>query len=382
MKNRVGRIGLIFGCLVSILSGSAAPARALDRLCDPAYEDCRQILINYIRAENIVIDVCFWFMEDARYTNELIARFNAGVPVRVLMDLRANATNQFNAQRLAELQNAGIPMRQRTASGIMHYKMMLFAGLGIVEFSGANFSADAWKYTTPYVNYVDESAYFTDNASFVQSFMTRFDDLWTNTTQYANYVNVSGPLTRSHQTFPKDPQLNFPPLESYANRALGRYNAETQKIDVIMYRITDRRHTDAMIAAKARGVQVRLITEPQQYRDVRRLWHSWNVDRMYTAGIPIMHRKHAGLNHQKSVLLHGLKTTMFGSSNWSSASGGSQEEHNMFSTDPVTFDWFVNQFDRKWYGSGGVVENEPFAPLPPDTAAKPNPAHLAAEVST
>ena len=29
----------------------------------------------------------------------------------------------------------------------MHWKMMLFAGQGIVEFSGANFSADAWVYT-------------------------------------------------------------------------------------------------------------------------------------------------------------------------------------------------------------------------------------------
>ena len=69
-------------------------------------------------------------------------------------------------QRLAELRAAGIPMRQRTASGIMHYKLMLFAGQSIVEFSGANFSADAWVFTgrMPYVNYVDESVYFTDNA--------------------------------------------------------------------------------------------------------------------------------------------------------------------------------------------------------------------------
>ena len=48
----------------------------------------------------------------------------------------------------------------------MHYKMMLFAGQSVVEFSGANFSADAWVFTgsVPYVNYVDESVYFTDNA--------------------------------------------------------------------------------------------------------------------------------------------------------------------------------------------------------------------------
>ena len=94
-----------------LLTIGATPARALDRLCDPAHEDCRAILLNYIRNETVGIDVGFWFMEDARYTTELIKRWQAGVPVRVLMDTRANNTNQFNAQRLAELQAAGIPMR-------------------------------------------------------------------------------------------------------------------------------------------------------------------------------------------------------------------------------------------------------------------------------
>jgi hypothetical protein len=361
----------------------APAARAQDRLCDPGVEQCRTYLLNYIANENAGIDVAFWFMEDSRYTDALIKRWQAGVPVRVLVDSRANATNKYNASRLLALKNAGIPMRERFTGGILHYKMMLFAGQNIVEFSGANYSADAWTPAgAPLINYTDEAIFFTGAASIVNSFRTKFDDLLVSTDVYRDYANV--PLTRSrvYGTYPIDPQLNFVPSQSCANRALGRYSNETEKIDVIMYRITDRRHTDAMIAAKARGVQVRLITEPQQYRDVTRLWHSWNVDRMYMAGIPIMHRKHAGLNHQKSVLLYGLRTTMFGSSNWSSASGDSQEEHNMFSTDPVTFDWFVNQFERKWYGSGGVVENGPFAPLPPDTATTPNPAHLAAEVST
>jgi phosphatidylserine/phosphatidylglycerophosphate/cardiolipin synthase-like enzyme len=385
MKNRLGRPGLMFACLVAILASAATPARAQtpDQLCDPSFQDCRQILINLIRGENVGIDVGFWFMEDARYTTELIARFNAGVPVRVLMDLRANATNQFNAQRLAELQAAGIPMRQRTASGIMHYKMMLFAGQNVVEFSGANFSADAWKYTTPYVNYVDESAYFTNKSPLVQSFMTKFDDLWTNTTQYANYANVSGPLTRSHNTFPKDAQLNFPPLESYANRAVGRYNAENQKIDVIMYRITDRRHTDAMIAAKNRGVPVRVISDPQQYRDVTRLWDAWNIDRMKTAGIPIKMRAHAGLNHEKLVLLYQQRLSIFGSSNWTSASDNSQEEHNCFCNDDGTmFDWFTAMFERKWNNSTGNVENSDFVPLPPDKPVNKAPANAATGVST
>jgi phosphatidylserine/phosphatidylglycerophosphate/cardiolipin synthase-like enzyme/regulation of enolase protein 1 (concanavalin A-like superfamily) len=385
MVSRHGRIGLVLAFLTAGLVGSATPARALDRLCDPSNEDCRQILVNYIRAETVGIDVGFWFMEDARYTTELIAKFNAGVPVRVLMDLRANDTNQYNAQRLAELQAAGIPMRRRTASGIMHYKLMLFAGQGIVEFSGANFSADAWKYTgaSPYVNYVDESAYFTDNPSFVHSFMTKYDDLWTNVTTYASYANIPGPLLRNYPSgYVKDPQLNFPPNEPYANRAIGRYNKETQKIDVIMYRITDKRHSDAMIAAKNRGVPVRIISDPQQYRDETRLWDAWNIDRMAMAGIPIKMRAHAGLNHEKLVLLYGLGLSIFGSSNWTTASDASQEEHNCFCTDPTMFAWFQDMFERKWNNSTGAVENADFVPLPPTKPVYQTPANAATGVAT
>ena len=388
MFKRLGRTWFVLLIISIALGAFATPARALDRLCDPSYEDCRAILINYIRNENVGIDVGFWFMEDARYTTELAKRVQAGVPVRVIMDTRANATNQYHTMRLDELQAAGIPMRTKVGGGIMHYKMMLFAGQGIVEFSGANFSADAWVYTTPYVNYVDESAYFTDNASIVHSFMSKFDDLWTNTTGYSNYANVTT-LARAYGpagTWPKDPQMNFPPAESYANRALGRYKAETQKIDVIMYRITDRRHTDAMISAKQRGVAVRIITDPQQYRDATRLWDSWNVDRMYMAGIPIKMRAHQGLNHEKLVLLYSQTMSIFGSSNWTSPSDQSQEEHNCFCTDGTMFNWFVDMFERKWNNSNpvGAIENSEFVPLPPDKPVykSPSPATGATDVPT
>jgi len=63
-----------------------------ERICDPQFEDCRQPILNLINNENMGIDVGFWYMTDARYVNALINRFRAGVPVRVLMDSRANPT--------------------------------------------------------------------------------------------------------------------------------------------------------------------------------------------------------------------------------------------------------------------------------------------------
>jgi phosphatidylserine/phosphatidylglycerophosphate/cardiolipin synthase-like enzyme len=368
---------------ISVLAFGAVPASAQDRFCDPGNEDCRSILINHIRSETVGIDVGFWFMEDARYTNELIARWRAGVPVRVLMDSRANSSYPLNAQRLAELQSAGIPMRRRLTNYILHWKMMLFHGQNVVEFSGANFSADAWRPATaiPFENYVDESIYFTSDTAIVNSFRTRFDDQWVDVERWTNYANVSGALARRYGIFPKDPSLNFAPWENYRTRAVNSYNAERRAIDAIMYRITDRAHSDAIISAVSRGVSVRLITEPDQYRDGDRMWHAWNVDRLYMAGVQIKHRAHLGLNHQKSVILHDQDAApgdqpmvIFGSSNWTSPSAAGQVEHNIFTTKPAAYAWFNNQFERKWNNFGGIVENTSFVPLPPDAPRSPSPA--------
>ena len=344
-----------------------ATAQAQERLCDSAFEDCRTPLWQLIDNETQGIDVAFWFMQDSSYASKLINKFNAGVPVRVIVDPRANPTYAGNEAVLAMLKDAGIPMRYKLGDGIVHWKMMLFVGQGKLEFSGANYSGNFFVPDSPYVNYMDEAIYFTDDPSLIQSFKTKFDDVWTNIIDYGNFGNITNQqLARKYPTFPIDPELNFPPsqdwTQDFLTRTQQRFNAETQKIDVIMYRITNQGFSDVTINAVKRGIPVRLIHEPDEYRNPARQWDSWNVDRMYNAGVQIKMRKHLGLNHQKSVLLYGQGMTIFGSSNWTGPSSNWQLEHNYFTTKQWFFNWFVNQFERKW---NSPTENEAFVPLPP-----------------
>jgi phosphatidylserine/phosphatidylglycerophosphate/cardiolipin synthase-like enzyme/regulation of enolase protein 1 (concanavalin A-like superfamily) len=370
------------------VAGATRPAAA-DDLCDAAFQNCRTPLISLINAEQVRIDVSFWFMEDSRYSTAIINRWKAGVPVRIMMDSRANATYPNNVPILGFFRDAGIPMREKYTGGILHRKFMLFAGQNKLEFSGANYSPDAFVPVQPYVNYVDEAIYFVDDPNIVNSFKTMFEDMWTSTNGYRNYANVTTTPVREYPIYTKDPELNFPPGEDYANRAVARYRAETQanggKIDVQMYRITDRRHSDAMIDAFVnRKIPVRLYTDTFEYRNVNRLWHSWNVDRMWLAGIPIKVPAHDGINHQKTVLLYGQGMTIFGSSNWTSASANSQAEHNIFTTNSWFFLWFRDQFERKWNNTNpsGVDESAWFVPLPPNAPVNKTPANGATDVPT
>jgi len=352
------------------------PARGADTLCDPSQDNCRTQLLTLIQNENVGIDVGFWFMQDSRYADAIVKRWQAGVPVRILIDPRANPDYPGNSTMISEFQNAGIPLRKRTSSGILHWKVMLFAGQETVEFGSANYSPDAFVPATPYSNYVAETVYYTDDPAVVDSFKTKFDDAWTDTSSYANYANVTS-LSRVYPTYGVDPDLNFPPSQDYGARAVKAYNAETRKIDVIMYRITDRRHVDAMIDAHSRGVPIRMIIENNQYRDPDYLWDAWNVDRMYAAGIPMRWRGHDGENHEKLVLLYGQMMSIFGSSNWTTASATSQAEHNYFTTKQTLFTWFVSEFERMWNNTNtaGATETVAFAPLPPDAPKYKSPSN-------
>ena len=70
----------IGAAICGALSLTPSDAAALERLCDPAFEDCREPLIRLIDQETVRIDVAFWFMEDARYSSALVRARNRGVP--------------------------------------------------------------------------------------------------------------------------------------------------------------------------------------------------------------------------------------------------------------------------------------------------------------
>ena len=379
---------MIGATLLTLLALSARTASAQtlapeQRLCDPEYQDCRADILTYIAQENVEIDMGAWLIDDDRYTQALIAAYQRGVKIRLLMDPRCTTEHSACTAENNDLQAAGIPMRNRvTTDGILHWKMILFAGQGQLEFAGANFAPFEMTPAVPYQNYTDEVVFFTNDPSLLSSFESKFDDLWTSTTEFANYANITGPLTRSYPTAPEDPQLNFPPDESYRDRAIAAYNAETTQIDVAMFRITDATESNAIINAVSRGVTVRLYTDQGEYRNTARVWDSYNVDMMYHAGVQVRIDAHEGINHEKAVILYGTHTAIFGSSNWTSPSTDSQREHNMFTTQSWIFSWLQNQFDRKWTNGSGYPESQAFTPLPPDVPVYNAPASGATGIGT
>ena len=366
----------------------AAPTSAQERLCDNSFEDCRTPILDMIRAERVGLDVSMWFMTDTRYSIEIIRRWQAGVPVRILVDVRADENYPANATVRQSFVNAGIPIRHKVTTGINHWKMILYAGQSRMHFSAANFANGSYSPVVPYTSYVDEAIYFTDDPAVVHSFMTKFDDLWTDTAHFASLANVSA-LTRSYPTYPIDPALNFPPDQDFQDRVLAAMRQETQGIDAMMFRITSNKVPDELIRRVQAGVPVRLITDRGQYRNTTYFWHSYNIDRMYVAGIPIKWKEDTDQDmHEKAVILHGRDMAVFGSSNWTASSSDTQREHNYFTSKTWFVDWLAAQFLRKWNNlriDGSAISPTVFrsyTPGWPETPVNVSPANGATGAGT
>jgi len=382
-------------------------ATAQDRLCDTGLEDCRQPILDLINAEPVTggIDAAFWLMEDNRYATALVNAHNRGVPVRVLVDERGvkaladDPHADVMAGILTTLRNAGIPMREKVpdptyAIQILHFKMFLFYGQNTVEFSKANFNPDEYVPTATN-NYSDESVFFTKEIKIVDSFKRRFDDLWTNTTVYQDYANISAaPVRKCPLADPScviDSSMNFPPIQDFAVRTKSRIDLEPSggSIDAVVYRITDHLLPDAVIAALNRGVGARIMIDYGEYRNVKRRWDAAHVDRMYMAGAQVKSANHGGIGHQASIILHGKGEVIFGSSNWTTPSANQQDEHNYFYTkgslstetpsNPWFFNWFSDQFERRWNDYPNYI---PFVPLPPDAPVYASPLNAAGGVGS
>jgi phosphatidylserine/phosphatidylglycerophosphate/cardiolipin synthase-like enzyme len=362
---------------------------ASERLCDASFEDCRAPLIALIQKENVEIDIAFWFMDDWMITNALTSKIQnqPWVKVRMLVDPRSDGAHSQIPPAFATL---GTPMRQRIANGILHWKMAIFAGQGVVEFSGANMSRAELDPYTPYSNYVDEAIFFSDDPAIVNSFRTMYDTWWIDKVNYSDFANTATlALTRTYATYPIESEvcaavpdgcgLNFLPSsrwqDNYGTKVESAINAEKTKIDVDMFRITNAAIANSTIAAFQRGVPIRMIVDLSEYTNTARVWDRYNVDRMFMAGIPLKITKHAGQNHEKSVLAYGQGLAIWGSSNWTSPSFNSQQEHNYFNTSPVKpwyFQWFVNQFERRW---NSPQEYQAFVPQPPSMPVNQSPAN-------
>jgi phosphatidylserine/phosphatidylglycerophosphate/cardiolipin synthase-like enzyme len=243
---------------VGIISASSTVAVAQERMMLPAVENAMEVIVQKINAEQVRLDVATWYLNDGDIVTAILNKHRSGVPVRLIGDrgaiFEADPHTRANFEFLAR---NGVPIRLRYHPTwfpeIVHWKCGIFVGQRTVEFGSANwttFELTPWSST----NFQDETAFFTDDASLFNAFLTQFDRMWADTEKFldwpAAYYAETGqmwpamniPQGRQVPDFPTNvPGMVWSQGAELTNAVLAEINAETQAIDLVVYRLSPTR---------------------------------------------------------------------------------------------------------------------------------------------
>lgn len=310
-------------------------------------------------------------MTDSRYSAALIKRHKQGLPIRILVNGWVDEIKPKVGPVLQALKASGIPMRTKANRTLLHWKTMIFHGLGRMQLSKANYTPQGFvpghleEGGSAKQGFDDEAILFLGDPGILASFVTQFENYWTDTSMFAEYSNSPGQPVRQFPVSPIDPAVNFHPSQDFNQRAVGRMVKEQAGIDVIEFRLFYPPAVDALIAAHQQGVRVRVIVEPASWNNPTFKIHKASIDRLAAAGVSVKQRIHPGLTHEALIVLHGLHEAIFGSSNLAQSG---MLDHNIFfgpgrgpvlSNGQTAYEWFAAQFQRKWDNTAAFL---PFTP--------------------
>jgi hypothetical protein len=406
---------------------AATPVAAADQVYFSSNTNVTDILVNYINHENVRLDISSWYLSEHSISIAIVNRFKAGVPVRLMGDRGAIFEADPNTKReFYWLAAQGVPIRLRFNPTwfpeINHWKMAIFVGQNTVEFGSGNFAPTELAPVSA-TNYCDDSELFSSDPEILNAFKTKFDVMWNDTANepqsnfggapyfkdwndacaaeptghcsdyasyYASFPGGATPMTvnraRLEPDYPMPADIIWGQGSEMNNRLIQEINAETNRVDFVMYRLEVGNLMQALLDKFNAGVPVRLIIDPGQYTNNAwpEYWltHAF-IDKLFAAGVPVKQRNHQGVTHLKTLITSSYAVN--GSSNWGA---NWQRDHNYFvprATKPAVWQAFQDNFDSMWNDTTNFGTLVTTGPQAVDTTAVdtvPQPAQNNVAVTT
>ena len=139
-------------------------------------------------------------------------------------------------------------------------------------------------------------------------------------------------------------EVLYAPHDAPLDRIVTLYQQAKRYIYVSVYGLTYPRAVEALVAAKKRGVDVRMLTDQERTQEVKQ--HS-ALRTLRLAGIPIRVNQHEGLMHLKQVVIDDEINTS-GSMNHTTSGNSYNDERMDIITDHVISLKAREQFLSLW----------------------------------
>jgi mitochondrial cardiolipin hydrolase len=134
----------------------------------------------------------------------------------------------------------------------------------------------------------------------------------------------------------------FSPGDSCLSCIVAELGRARQTADICVFTISDDRITSAILAAYARRVAVRIITDNEKQYDA-----GSDIEQLRRAGIPLKVDETEHHMHHKFAVLDG-RTLLNGSFNWTRSASKFNEENLIVTSDPPLVSTFARQFAGMW----------------------------------
>jgi len=134
----------------------------------------------------------------------------------------------------------------------------------------------------------------------------------------------------------------FAPHMDVVGRVIHQIEAVRARLDAAIFTITDDRLSRALIAAKLRGVAVRLLADNDKAHDL-----GSDIERLANAGIAVRVDRTEVHMHHKFAIFDG-RVLLTGSFNWTRAASEENHENVLFTEDPHLVRAYQGEFERCW----------------------------------
>ena len=134
----------------------------------------------------------------------------------------------------------------------------------------------------------------------------------------------------------------FSPHDDCPGRIINLFAEARSQADVCVFTITDDRISDALLAAHARGIRIRIVSDDDKAHDL-----GSDIERFIAAGVPVridrspFHMHHKFAIFDARILLHG-------SFNWTRGAARDNQEDLVVTDEPRLIVAFGREFERLW----------------------------------
>ena len=297
-----------------------------------------QAFLNEIKKAETSIDIAAYGWVSIPEIDEAVkAAVERGVKVRFVYDFSAKRSYYPDSAKIARYavssKNDLKPGDSRQSGYLMHNKFMIFDGKKVATGS-LNYSK------TDFSEFNSNCILFIDSPEIAKVYTGEFEQMLsgnfhTDKTKRAEYI--------TYKTAGSEIQVYFSPQDNaITDRVLDYVNNAKKYIYMPVFVITHKPLEAALLNAKARGVDVKLIVDATNVYATKS-----SVQTLRSKGIPVKVENYAGKLHSKSIIIDD-EYILAGSMNFSRSGESRNDENILIIKNPRLAVFYRDFFNYLW----------------------------------